>query len=688
MTVVSKRWYLNTIEYWKNMMEEYIKEEGSIPEECQIMAAEQIYEMTAANLDNQNKHLFENGEEEEILWKLGEILSYLDDKVILDPAIVKIKRKDAPCYRWVYFILKYRNRDLQFDFWEEEQELDGMKTEKKFVFGYHGISAGFLDKQTADVQFMDVVDNKLVIEGRLSPILRMNGSEFGVRAGSEFYSPVYTERYAHTKAFGYTIFKRYAFTIEIPLTGETQKLEFLTRGEWGECEVTVQFDSHFSRVSKRFKHTYWHMTKELVLYPEKASFLIKKKHMLWLRELLLWKDMLKTRKKEIIRYIPVRMFLHSRKIWKHRPIWLFIDKIYKAGDSSEYIYRYAQEQKDGIRKYYLVDRNCPDYERLCKDGYKPVIRQSLKHHLIFLSADMIIISNSTVYAFNDMSIKTTAYIRDLMNFHTVCVQHGLSVQKIAVAQNRLRDNIRLYFCASPYEIENLTRPIYGYENTNALKLTGVPRYDGLVNQDKKQILISPTWRMQAAVKVTKNEGVARDYNPYFKETTYFKIYNSLINDKRLISAAKKYGYRIAYVLHPIVSPQVGDFDKNKYVDIIPAIGDMSYEKIFCESSLMVTDYSGIQFDFAYMRKPLVYLHHKDIPQHYEEGTFHYDTMAFGEICHDNDQLIELLCEYMADGCEMKPEYVQRTDDFFAFNDHNNCQRIYDVMLDYQKNVIR
>ena len=164
MTVVSKRWYLNTIEYWKNMMEEYIKEEGSIPEECQIMAAEQIYEMTAANLDNQNKHLFENGEEEEILWKLGEILSYLDDKVILDPAIVKIKRKDAPCYRWVYLILKYRNRDLQFDFWEEEQELDGMKTEKKFVFGYHGISAGFLDKQTADVQFMDVVDNKLVIE--------------------------------------------------------------------------------------------------------------------------------------------------------------------------------------------------------------------------------------------------------------------------------------------------------------------------------------------------------------------------------------------------------------------------------------------------------------------------------------------------------------------------------------------
>lgn len=694
MTIVSKRWYLNTIEYWQNMMEEFLREEGGIPEEYQKMVARQIHEMVVANLDNQNKHLFEDGEEEEILWKLGEILSYIDDEVILNPSLLPIKRKDGPCYRWVYLILKYRNQDLQFDFWEEEEpkeeesKEEETESEKRLVFGYHGIPTALLEKQTADVQFMDVVDGKLVIEGRLSPILRMNGSEFGIMIDSEFYPAVYTERYAHTKTFGVAIFKRFAFTIEIPLTGKAQNLQFITRGEWGESEVTIQFDSHFSRVSKRFQHAYWHMTKKLVLYPDRTSLLIRRKHMLWLRELLLWGDMLKTKEKGIIKYIPVRMFLHSRKIWKRRPIWFFLDKIYKAGDSSEYIYRYAMGKKDGIRKYYLIDKNCPDYERLKKDGYNPVIRWSLKHRLVFLSADMIVISNSTVYAFNDMSIKTTAYIRDLMNFHTVCVQHGMSVQKIAVAQNRLRDNIRLYFCASPYEIENLSKPIYGYENTNALKLTGVPRYDGLINRDKKQILISPTWRMQAAVKVTKNEGVARDYNPYFKETSYYKVFNSLINDERLISAAKKYGYRIAYVLHPIVSPQVEDFDTNEYVDIIPAIGDMSYEKVFCESSLMVTDFSGIQFDFAYMRKPLVYLHHKDIPQHYEEGTFHYDTMAFGEICHDNDELIELLCEYMANGCKMKPEYVRRADDFFAFDDHNNCQRIYDVMLDYQRNVIK
>ena len=220
----------------------------------------------------------------------------------------------------------------------------------------------------------------------------------------------------------------------------------------------------------------------------------------------------------------------------------------------------------------------------------------------------------------------------------------------------------------------------GYD---ALKLTGIPRYDGLKDRHKKQIMISPTWRMQAAMAVKTNEGEQRDYNPLFKESEYYKVYNSLINDSRLIEAAKKYGYRIKYLLHPIVSSQVEDFDKNDYVDIVPSVGDMSYEDMFCESALMVTDFSGVQFDFAYMRKPVVYLHHEDIPQHYEEGAFFYDTMGFGEICHTNDELIDVLIEYMKQDCKMKEEYVRRADDFFYYSDHANCKRVYETILMYQ-----
>lgn len=318
------------------------------------------------------------------------------------------------------------------------------------------------------------------------------------------------------------------------------------------------------------------------------------------------------------------------------------------------------------------------------EGYKPIKRGSLIHRLAFLNADIIIASNSTIFAFNNYEGRKSEPIRGLIHSDTACVQHGMSVQKIALAQQRLRDNTRLYFCASQYEIENLSKPVYDYEGYDALKLTGVPRYDGLKDRKEKILLFSPTWRMNSVLPAYHGESYARDYNPNFKDTSYYKVYNGLLNAPQLLEAARKYGYRIQYVLHPLISPQYEDFTKNDLVEIIPSTGEMSYEKLFCEAALMVTDFSGVQFDFAYMRKPVVYLHHEDIPQHYEEGTFYYKTMGFGEICHTNQELIEVLCHYMEQDCVMPEKYRTRADDFFYYADHQNCKRIYQEMINYQK----
>ncbi|WP_421594745.1 CDP-glycerol glycerophosphotransferase family protein, partial [Shinella sp. M27] len=119
------------------------------------------------------------------------------------------------------------------------------------------------------------------------------------------------------------------------------------------------------------------------------------------------------------------------------------------------------------------------------------------------------------------------------------------------------------------------------------------------------------------------------------------------------------------------------------VEIISAL-DVDYEKILTESSLMITDYSGVQFDFAYMRKPVVYYHPDELPPHYKEGGFFYDTMGFGEICTKHEEIVALICEYMENDCAIKPLYADRQNDFFAFNDLNSCKRIYDDMLEFQR----
>ena len=127
----------------------------------------------------------------------------------------------------------------------------------------------------------------------------------------------------------------------------------------------------------------------------------------------------------------------------------------------------------------------------------------------------------------------------------------------------------------------------------------------------------------------------------------------MINDKKLIETAKKHNYKITYLLHPAISAQKEDFEKNEDVEIIAATDNMNYEKILTEASLMVTDYSGVQFDFAYMRKPIVYYHPNELPPHYDAGGLQYETMGFGPICKTHEEIVAQLCD-----------------------DYNNCERIY------------
>ncbi len=677
--IYEKAWYEESFDkFWIPFLCSIKEKKGSIPYFVQYHVMFTIYNRLSSNWNNRNKHVITEGKEEAVLEAIGRTLQYIDDLVIFNGHRVK-ESNTIDSIKWIYGILK-KGPEFCFD--------------RYFVFGvpYYGAEQIAFNKITnlkTNILFMNYEDGILHIDGTVHPLLFSMAEDVYFVFGGKKYSLAYNGRYALNKVFGVSLYKGHSFHVQLPMDQLRDGLLFCTariKGE--EVRITFSYESHFSRMSGAYRNSYWCFGNNPMYLSVKENggirIKVSSKKEKRKQERKLSKEMLLSFNKRAWIFLGVRKaYFMLRPIMKRKPIWMYLDKIYKGGDSSEYLYRYAVARKDGNKHYYLVDKHATDYKRLKKDGYKPLVRGSIKHRLVFLMADMMVISNSTVFAFNNYGLPNSSNVRDLVDFHVCCVQHGMSVQKIAVAQNRLRDNTRLYFCASPYEIENLSKPIYDYIGYDALKLTGVPRYDGLVNDDKKQIMISPTWRMQAAVPVRTSEGEQRDYNPLFKESTYYKVFNALINDSRLIEAAKKYGYRIKYVLHPIVSAQVDDFDKNDYVDVIPAVGDMSYERMFCESSLMVTDFSGIQFDFAYMRKPLVYLHHKDIPQHYEEGTFFYDTMAFGEIVHDNDELIDLLCEYMANGCKMKEEYVRRADDFFYYRDRNNCKRIYDIMVEYQ-----
>lgn len=500
------------------------------------------------------------------------------------------------------------------------------------------------------------------------------------------YEEVY--RFAHTKYFGLSASKRYTFRFVLTaemlenISAGGELTFFLTfNGIDSQCRISTS--RYTSKITSMTTFSYWNFGDYTMTWHTDNALCISKRRLpksMWCEAKFLARTALQPGygwKMTIVRmaYWLSYPFLHNRNIW------ITYDKLYKGGDCGEYFYKYASAQDGNVTACYVVNRDCPDRERLENEGFKPLVFGTLKQKLYYLFASVVLNTHAGTHSFCSFSNEPVNFVQNLIKSDCMCIQHGLTVQQLAFEENQAFNNTKRYYCASKYEIKNLSHPIYGYFDKSALKLTGIPRYDGLVNDDKKQILITPTWRNY--ISMPSVMGKSRPYNPYFKETDYFKIYNGLIADEKLLETAKRTGYQLIYLLHPVISSQIKDYTVKKGVKIIPAT-EVNYERILTQSSLMVTDYSGVQFDFAYMKKPVVYFHPPELPPHYKEGGFFYETMGFGEICTAKDELVDVLCGYMENGCEMSGEYLERQKDFYAFDDLNSCKRIYDDVISYQK----
>jgi hypothetical protein len=66
---------------------------------------------------------------------------------------------------------------------------------------------------------------------------------------------------------------------------------------------------------------------------------------------------------------------------------------------------------------------------------------------------------------------------------------------------------------------------------------------------------------------------------------------------------------------------------------------------------------------------------------YKKGYFNYETDGFGEVINDLSQLKTNLSFYLANNCELKPMYRERIDKTFAFHDKNNCNRVWQQIME-------
>ena len=117
-------------------------------------------------------------------------------------------------------------------------------------------------------------------------------------------------------------------------------------------------------------------------------------------------------------------------------------------------------------------------------------------------------------------------------------------------------------------------------------------------------------------------------------------------------------------------------------DSIVIAGENEYDvqTLLKESALLITDFSSVFFDFAYMRKPVLFFHfdkERHAAEHYHKGYFDYERDGFGKVAYTAQDLIANTIEAIEEGAVLNDCYDKRINRFFPLFDCNNCARIYD-----------
>ena len=195
---------------------------------------------------------------------------------------------------------------------------------------------------------------------------------------------------------------------------------------------------------------------------------------------------------------------------------------------------------------------------------------------------------------------------------------------------------------------------------------GLPRHDNLkFGVAKKEILFSPTWRKHLVNRQA------------FEKSEYYYRLNSFLNNERLLKSVREKGYKIVFKPHYDLEPFLDLFTLSDEIEVNT---HDSYQTIFNNSAVMITDYSSVFFDFSFLKKPVIY-YHEGNDYHYDEGYFSYEEMGFGDVIDNEDNLVDKIIEYMENGCEMEEKYKNRVDKFFKYTDQKNCKRVYDWLYE-------
>ncbi|EAJ5061977.1 CDP-glycerol glycerophosphotransferase family protein, partial [Campylobacter coli] len=352
-------------------------------------------------------------------------------------------------------------------------------------------------------------------------------------------------------------------------------------------------------------------------------------------------------------------------------IWLLMDRDYEADDNAEHLYRYIMQNHPEQKIVFALRKESLDWERLEKEGFNLVEFGSLEFERIIKKASKVISSHADGYL--------TRYITSKQQF--IFIQHGVIPNDLSKWLNSKK--IDLFVTSTKAEYKSIANDYNRYKfGKKEVALIGLARHDALLKNNQcnaRQIVIMPTWRANivGVALGSSKRGLQSD----FTQSEYFKKWNLLLNSNILQKLCEKYDYTVVFNPHRNIIPYLKEFNIPSYIKI--ASQNESLQKLFCNSSLMITDYSSVAFEMAYLNKPVIYYqfdHEEFFSSHtLQKGYFDYEKDGFGPVVENEENLLKQLENLLQNDCNPFGIYKDNIDLTFAFKDGKCCERIYKIL---------
>lgn len=382
--------------------------------------------------------------------------------------------------------------------------------------------------------------------------------------------------------------------------------------------------------------------------------------------------------KENVAYIVYRIF---RKQLEKKKIWIGYEKDASVAQDNGYqFFNYCYQNDKKEHYYFVIKTDSPDYQDIKHQQDKILKFMSFKYMLYMYGAELMVSSESKGHSY-DIRIQKGRLHNILKTKPFIFLQHGVIALKSVdyVFNKRRNKEISLFAVSSDFE-KNIIHNNFGFDESEIM-VTGLTRWDVLedksINQKNKKIFVMPTWRSWM-------DGIQEKD---FVKSNYFKHYKELLESKELNNILIKNNITLHFMLHPKFSEYSDKFTIHGERIKTHSFGDVKINEMLMESSLLVTDYSSVSFEFFYMKKPIIfYQFDREDYERYQGTYLDFDKDLFGDAVFELDNLLTQIDYYIQNNYQENSKYVGLRNKYFKYTDRNNSKRTFEAVRKYEKKL--